>query len=306
VIMFAFLALGHAGAAVIGDWCGVDSPRNDDQSPQQPVGVNTRPGALAFVAGLRSSIVTALAPTTSAPGSTPFLSAVLRNATHWAEVVRARVRAATPPRPTSNRTHGRCRSTRWGGERTMSGYASLTTSNGGALRVIEVEAWALRVIDRVQRGVPIEDSRVELKADWPEDSNKAARRIAGHCNASAGDRVLWLIGVSEVSGVVGANPNDMATWWPQVKSEFDGQVPYIRDVSLTLSTAVVVALLFETDRAPFVVRNAVHGALSGCSASGVAGLSSPGMWFCGDLGQAAAGTPTASFQAVNRVSISWR
>jgi hypothetical protein len=47
-------------------------------------------------------------------------------------------------------------------------------------------------------------------------------------------------------------------------------------------------------------------ALSGCSASGVAGLSSAGMWLCGDLGQAAAGTPTTSFQAVNRVSISWR
>jgi hypothetical protein len=122
------------------------------------------------------------------------------------------------------------------------------SNDGGALRVIEVEAWALRVIDRVQRGVPIEDSRVELKADWPEDSNKAARRIAGHCNARADDRVLWLIGVSEVSGVVGANSNDMATWWPQVKSEFDGQAPYIRDVHLTLSTGVIVALLFELTR----------------------------------------------------------
>ena len=49
----------------------------------------------------------------------------------------------------------------------------------------------------------------------------------------------------------------------------------------------------------------IHAA-SGCSASGVAELSSPGMWLCGDRGQAAAGTPTTSFQAVNRVSISWR
>ncbi len=100
---------------------------------------------------------------------------------------------------------------------------------------------------------------MELKADWPEDSNKAARRIAGHCNASTGDHVLWLIGVEEVSGVVGANPTDMATWWSQVKSEFDGQAPYILDVSLSLAAGVVVALIFETDRAPFVVRNTVHG-----------------------------------------------
>lgn len=71
--------------------------------------------------------------------------------------------------------------------------------------------------------------------------------------------MLWLIGVEEVSGVVGANPRDMATWWSQVKSEFDGQVPYILDVSLSLATGIVVALIFETDRAPFVVRNTVHG-----------------------------------------------
>jgi hypothetical protein len=30
------------------------------------------------------------------------------------------------------------------------------------------------------------------------------------------------------------------------------------------------------------------------------------MWLGGDLGQAAAVTPTTSFQAVNRVFISWR
>jgi hypothetical protein len=69
--------------------------------------------------------------------------------------------------------------------------------------------------------------------------------------------------VDEVSGVVGANPRDMATWWSQVKSEFDGQVPYILDVSLSLAAGIVVALIFETDRAPFVVRNVVHGLAGG-------------------------------------------
>jgi hypothetical protein len=104
---------------------------------------------------------------------------------------------------------------------------------------------------------------VELKARWPEDSNKVARRIAGHCNAAAGDLVLWLIGVDQDTGVVGVNPSDMATWWPRASSEFDGQAPYVQDLCLSLAKGTVVALVFETDRVPFVVRNAVHGSLGG-------------------------------------------
>jgi hypothetical protein len=73
-------------------------------------------------------------------------------------------------------------------------------------------------------------------------------------------------------------------------------------LALVVGTGLqVLSAMMEAD-----VTAACGVALSGCSASGVAGLSSPGMWLCGDLGQAAAGTPTASFQAVNRVFISWR
>jgi len=43
------------------------------------------------------------------------------------------------------------------------------------------------------KGQPIEDTRVEVKAVWPSDSNYAARRIPGHANAAGGESILWLI-----------------------------------------------------------------------------------------------------------------
>lgn len=119
------------------------------------------------------------------------------------------------------------------------------------------------MIDRAQQGLPIEDSRVELKAKWIEKPNHIARRIAGQCNANAGDNVLWLIGVSETDGVVGVDHQDMAKWWPGVVSQFDGQPPIVQDVAITHDGLTVVALLFQTDRVPFVVRNPVYGQQGG-------------------------------------------
>ncbi|RSM87466.1 hypothetical protein DMH04_10590 [Kibdelosporangium aridum] len=130
------------------------------------------------------------------------------------------------------------------------------------MRAVEIENWALSVLDRVQQGLPIEDSRVELKANWIK-ANHAARRIAGHCSASAGDKILWLIGVDENTGITGADHQDMATWWPEVAAQFDEQSPGFHDLALTYNDHVVVALVFETDRVPFVVRNPAHGQQGG-------------------------------------------
>ena len=69
------------------------------------------------------------------------------------------------------------------------------------MRNHEIEAWALGIIDRVIQKQPIEDDRVELKAEWP-DALKAARRIAGHANAARGEPILWLIGVDEKAGAI--------------------------------------------------------------------------------------------------------
>ena len=40
-----------------------------------------------------------------------------------------------------------------------------------------------------------------------------------------------------------------------MKSHFDGQAPSVQDLAVTVGDAVVVALVFGTDRAPFVVKN---------------------------------------------------
>ena len=44
--------------------------------------------------------------------------------------------------------------------------------------MVEIEAWALRVVDAVSGASKVEDIAVELKADWP-DPVASARRIAG-------------------------------------------------------------------------------------------------------------------------------
>jgi hypothetical protein len=124
----------------------------------------------------------------------------------------------------------------------------------------EIEAWALRIIDQVQTKKPNEDSRVELKADWPTDTNKAARRIGGHANAAGGELILWLIGVDQALGVTGASDNETAEWLAKVRSNFDGLMPSLSsDLVIPVRGKTVVALLFETDRAPFVVKNPVFG-----------------------------------------------
>lgn len=118
----------------------------------------------------------------------------------------------------------------------------------------DIEVWTLRVIEQVKRGQPCEDARVELKAAWPTDTYRAARRIAGHANASGGEPVLWLIGVDEKAGAVGVAHSELANWRSQVESHFDGLAPSMKDVNVPVGAATVVALLFETDRRPFVVR----------------------------------------------------
>jgi hypothetical protein len=125
----------------------------------------------------------------------------------------------------------------------------------------EIEAWTLRVIEQVKRRQPCEDARVELKAAWPDDHHRAARRIAGHANASGGEHILWIIGVDEKKGVVGVAHNELANWSQKIQAHFDGLVPGMTDVNVPVGDATVVALLFNTERRPFVMR--VQGGSTG-------------------------------------------
>ncbi len=134
------------------------------------------------------------------------------------------------------------------------------------MRRAEISAWAYRVLEQLAGGGPLEDAHVELKADWI-DSVKAARRIAGLANAARGDPALWLVGIDEkTSQVVGAEPVAFADWWEQVRVCFVDTVPAPTDVVVEIDDTTVVAVSFDTEEVPYVIRNPNHGRVKGDSA----------------------------------------
>lgn len=119
----------------------------------------------------------------------------------------------------------------------------------------QVETHVRAIIDQVERGVPAEDDRIELKREWPVPV-EVARQLAGHCNASQGESVLWIIGLDEKGAKApGAKKaQDPADWHAQLRREFDGPVPELichRNVSH--NEVVLTALLFASDETPYVV-----------------------------------------------------
>jgi hypothetical protein len=126
------------------------------------------------------------------------------------------------------------------------------------MRPSEIEYKVLRVLDALRVGAFVEDSLIELKADWSE-AGRAARRIAGACNAARGDPVLWIVGADEKRGILGAPSANPADWWAQVVSQFEGTPPDHSSVTLIVPEGVVTAFCFLSDRAPFVVKNPAHG-----------------------------------------------
>ncbi len=132
------------------------------------------------------------------------------------------------------------------------------------MRPHEIENWVLQIVERVKARQPIEDSRVELKSAWIKPE-KAARQIAGHANSAHGAPVLWLIGLDEINGVVGASHEELAEWYAQVKSQFNGLAPALMHYNIPVDDRTLVALLFESDRAPFVVINPMFGKTGGGS-----------------------------------------
>lgn len=127
------------------------------------------------------------------------------------------------------------------------------------MKTSELEAKVHGIIDRVTRKQPVEDSLVELKSDWI-DPKKASRHLAALCNAARGEPVLWLVGVDEDRGAIGVQEAELSNWWAQVRAEFDQQPPtLIQNVAAPVGDNSVVALLFDTTRAPFVTKNPVVG-----------------------------------------------
>jgi hypothetical protein len=119
----------------------------------------------------------------------------------------------------------------------------------------EITGWALEVVRRLEEGRQTEDAFVELKAQWPADPLRAARRLAAHANSARGEPILWLIGVDERRGVVGVQAHEISTWWDQVENQFDRIAPAMTEVALEVpSGPAVVAVCFDTSERPFVVR----------------------------------------------------
>lgn len=119
----------------------------------------------------------------------------------------------------------------------------------------EIEFKVLDIIDRLEKGQPIEDDTVELKAEWPRDHFRAARRIAAHANSARGEPIMWLIGIDEKKGVVGADFEELSIWFAKVRSRFDQLLaPNLISLSVPYNGKTVVALVFETERSPFVIR----------------------------------------------------
>jgi hypothetical protein len=130
------------------------------------------------------------------------------------------------------------------------------------MRRVDIEAWGLRIIDEVARRGRAEDAQVECKGTWPEPS-KAARQIAGLCNAARGAEALWIVGLDEQRGVVPVDHSEFADWWAAARTAFDGTAPPVHDVVVQHPRGSVVVLQFDTDLAPFVVRNARFGSPTG-------------------------------------------
>ncbi|MDZ7703049.1 MAG: hypothetical protein U5L04_01020 [Trueperaceae bacterium] len=116
-------------------------------------------------------------------------------------------------------------------------------------------ALILKQADIVENGQSVEDNRIELKRQVEDDHHKAARQIGGLLNASRGEYVLWIIGLDEKRGVLGAEQTEMSNWWPKVKRRFEGTPPKLYIISAAHEKGNLVGLFFETKEIPCIIKN---------------------------------------------------
>src|SRR5262245_17628818 len=110
----------------------------------------------------------------------------------------------------------------------------------------QIESWAHQVINRVLNGQPNEDTLAELKAEWPAEFPKTARRLAAHANAARNQAILWIIGVDEnAHRISGAAHEQFADWMAQIKSCFDDAIaPAPIEINIPYGGQTVVAIAF--------------------------------------------------------------
>jgi hypothetical protein len=128
--------------------------------------------------------------------------------------------------------------------------------------LIQLEAWVYDVVDRIKRGIALEDDRIEFKREWPPDYYKVARLIAGIANAARGGEVLLLVGVDPKQDPYFFDPGSIepANWFPQVFAHFsDKHTPPHRIIQIHGTHGAPVAVAFDPDGAPFLVKNPNYG-----------------------------------------------
>ncbi len=89
----------------------------------------------------------------------------------------------------------------------------------------------------------------------PESTAKAARQLAAQANAATPEPIVWIIGVDEkANNIHGASKKELSNWYSRVTKSFDGPSPMLsKSVILYEFGKPIVAVLFETDDAPYVV-----------------------------------------------------
>ena len=129
------------------------------------------------------------------------------------------------------------------------------------MRAAQLEGLVLNAIDALRNGPGGEDDRVEFKRDWPEPSK--ARQLAAAANRLNGEPLVYVIGIDDRNGSIHPTSDiDAADWWPRMEAIFDEVAPEL-SMHLTVRVAEnqsVVALLFQTDRAPYLVKVTNGGA----------------------------------------------
>lgn len=114
----------------------------------------------------------------------------------------------------------------------------------------------LAAVEAAEQGLPIEDDLVECKGAWP-DAMKA-KQFAGLCNKARGHPVILIIGLDETTHkVTPVTSTDPADWWAAFSARFDEVAP---DLAIHMVVPLdngrrVVALQFDTDRVPYVVKS---------------------------------------------------
>ena len=119
----------------------------------------------------------------------------------------------------------------------------------------QLEYRVLQIADQVRAKKPVEDSHIELKSIWPTPDYKTGRRLAGHANAAQLEPIIWIVGLDETRAAVsGASNQELASWWPELQKHFGGLAPsLLNTINVRIDEQVVVALLFDTSRAPFTI-----------------------------------------------------